>query len=281
MNHAVGYVALASCFKAAASVSMKKTSPLAALVAATFALSSAVPAMAATPGAISSVRLSLQLKTSAPGTFVRNPDGGAFVRGENNQLIPTVYNQWSVRHDGKFANLQESITEIVTTRYGNRELLEDLLQEGVLPDHTIRGWSIKMLGTPGNYLRLNLYKQGQEKKSLASVLPLPSFSFEETPGLVSATHLHGRETFLADSFQWKGAMEGITLLNFTPVKGLTFELQGEVTASAKKVKLGKYSFYPCKISMPQLTGYHTETKTYIKGSLMISPGVVKSNVNPY
>lgn len=258
-------------------LSMKKNSLLVAFLATILALSIAPQAVADKPGAISTVRLNLQLKTSAPGTFVRKANGGAFVRGEDNQFIPTEDNIWGVKHNGKHANYQESVTKIVTTRYGNREFLEDLLAEGVIPDGSIRGWSIKMFDTPSGTVHFYLYKKGTDKVSL---LPYIQMSLGMHSG-VSASHLRGRETYTALTTQYNASVEGVVTMRITPVEGFTFELQGGMTGSSKQVELNKENFYPSKFSMPYLTGFHEETKTYIKGSMQISQGVVKKDVNPY
>jgi hypothetical protein len=104
----------------------------------------------------SAFTLAMVVKETAPGTFERNPIGGAFIT-ENRQRIPAYENEWETGRITIVPELipvereilrptafnVEFVAKIVTTRYGNRELIAELNEaDPELFDGDTRGWSL-------------------------------------------------------------------------------------------------------------------------------------------
>jgi len=124
----------------------------------------------------SAFTLAMVIKETAPGTFERNPIGGAFIT-ENRQRIPAFFNEWATGRvvDGDIPQPTafnfESQARIVSTRYGNRELINDLIEAGTIKDTDARGWSlVYVYGDPtaDDFVEQTLVarKRGQEDVSL-------------------------------------------------------------------------------------------------------------------
>jgi len=93
----------------------------------------------------STFTMALTIKDTAPGTFMRNRIG-VFVTGLDGKRIPEYENTWITERviNGQSRTTtenSETITKIVTTRYGNRELIQELVKSGVLPGPP-SGWSL-------------------------------------------------------------------------------------------------------------------------------------------
>lgn len=94
----------------------------------------------------SALTLALVIKETAPGTFERNPIGGAFIT-ENRLRIPAFFNEWATGRvvGGEIPQPAtfnfESQAKIVSTRYGNRELIAELVVAGVILEPAA-GWSL-------------------------------------------------------------------------------------------------------------------------------------------
>lgn len=94
----------------------------------------------------SAFTLAMVIKETAPGTFERNPVGGAFIT-ENRQRIPAFFNEWATGRviDGDIPRPATfnfgSQAKIVSTRYGNRELIAELVEAEFI-DGPVAGWTL-------------------------------------------------------------------------------------------------------------------------------------------
>lgn len=98
------------------------------------------------PGSSSAVTLSLTFTYSAPGTVIKN-SAGMPVKGAGSGT--TYSNEWEIDDTNKqiSTSTYEYASKVVTNKYGNKELLTDLVEAGRLPIYGeaphIAGWSIQ------------------------------------------------------------------------------------------------------------------------------------------
>ena len=86
----------------------------------------------------SAVTMALVIKKTAPGTFVRKEIGGAF---ELPKVAAYFNNTWTTGPSTSPTSFNsEYASRIASTRYGNAELLDDLVAEGVITNKA--GWSV-------------------------------------------------------------------------------------------------------------------------------------------
>lgn len=165
---------------------MKNNLLLAAFLAATCAL----PAYAApTAGGISNVKLALTLKVSYPGSFERGPDGEFIEAPVTGERIPDFQNQWTVVKGDKTMAYEETVIKSRSFKYGNRELLQDLLDADILPGDSITGWAVKAVTFgPSPEISFNLVKKGQPPVYLAELISLkPFYESQNSPPIASQT----------------------------------------------------------------------------------------------
>ena len=80
----------------------------------------------------SAVTMALVIKKTAPGTFVRQEAGGSF----KSPKVATDINFWTTPTTSN----SEYVTLMASTRYGNAQLLDDLVAEGVITNKA--GWGV-------------------------------------------------------------------------------------------------------------------------------------------
>lgn len=131
---------------------MKPTSLLAAIL-----LSSASSTLAQVPGSVSNLVISLTTSQSVEGTVQKDPETGKPITGKDDFGAPlggpAFSNEWTItKNNSEGAPLSELyvseyVSKIRTEKYGNKELLMDLLDAGLLPaigdgEPSIAGWAI-------------------------------------------------------------------------------------------------------------------------------------------
>lgn len=125
-----------------------------ALFLATLSLPSLSSALT---GSMGNMKVALILNEGQPGLFEREADGDfRLVDGKRVPAFNTMYSP-----DGGQTQVGEAKTLVKTTRYGNRELMEELLEAGAFPEgvNSIQGWSLKLVSAEATY-RTYLYKKG-------------------------------------------------------------------------------------------------------------------------
>lgn len=120
---------------------------IALLPITTFAfMTSALSADVAIPGSVANVTFALTLTSSIPGTVAKD-DAGKPIKGEG--AGPAYSNEWEVSNTAK--NTEEKTYEYVTkmkaVKFGNKELLTELVEREILPKYGtkapfIAGWTI-------------------------------------------------------------------------------------------------------------------------------------------
>ena len=86
----------------------------------------------------SAVTMALVIKRTAPGTFVRKQNGGAF---ELPKVATDSNDSWTTGPSNSPTSFNsEYVTRMASTRYGNAELLDDLVAEGVITNKV--GWGV-------------------------------------------------------------------------------------------------------------------------------------------
>ena len=94
------------------------------------------------PGYEQTVTMQMAIHSTAPGTYEKDENGKTITPKE-----PTYYNEWSKynSNDVEIQYNEEWVAKIETWKVGNKEILEELVDEGVIP--SITGWSIKLIST--------------------------------------------------------------------------------------------------------------------------------------
>jgi hypothetical protein len=225
----------------------------------------------------STFTLALVVKTTAPGTFVRNPLGGAFVSPRE----PSFSNEWAT---GRIVNDEipqplttnyESVSKIGSQRYGNREFLEELRLAGRIEDTTIAGWSLlyKHAFDPETSYPVStlVARKGDQEVDLSDVLT------SSYPGGVYSGNYIGRGTYQYDgqgnitSFAYSatggGVYEDIAELVFTNPSSAEVYRAGGFSS-------GRYSYF----SWQELPGEYNELTvpgvqriTGLLGLLVVEP----------
>lgn len=113
------------------------------------------------------VTIALVESYTAPALPAKNQSGVAIAGAE-----PVDFNSFSVTSRGITTNTEESGTKIVTVRISNKQVLEDLVDVGVIP--SITGYSIQLIGTPdeSGYVdsRFHLVKRGETPIDISEYL---------------------------------------------------------------------------------------------------------------
>lgn len=121
---------------------MKTPHLLAAL--ALFTTTSALRAQ--TPGSISNFMAGLTLSHSTPGTVAKDPDTGKPYPKGHEDAGPAFENFWTISKATSTEDHHEIVSKIKTRKYSNREILLDLVREGILEEignpPFIAGWSL-------------------------------------------------------------------------------------------------------------------------------------------
>ena len=140
-------------------------------------LFSASATLAQVPGSVSGLTFNLTLTRTVEGIVQKDPLTGKPITGKDPQGNPlggpAFGNQWTITKNGRDGVpvsalfRQEYVSKMLTEKYGNKELLIDLLDAGLLPgiadaDPEIKGWTIvEVTGTVG----------GQENEPRIANLP--------------------------------------------------------------------------------------------------------------
>lgn len=120
---------------------------IALLPITTFAfLTSSIAADISVPGSVSNVTFALSLTTSNPGTVAKDETGKP-IKGE--EAGPAYYNDWQISNETKKTEerTEEYVSKMKTVKFGNKELLQELVEREILPQYGtkapyIAGWSI-------------------------------------------------------------------------------------------------------------------------------------------
>ncbi|MEN3939722.1 hypothetical protein WJU23_00385 [Prosthecobacter sp. SYSU 5D2] len=265
---------------------MKTSILLATFLAATLAL----PVQAALPaGAAANFSLALTLKTILPGTFVRDADG-KFIKGDDNQRIPTGGNTWQIVKGDKETSYSEVNIKTASAKYGIKELLLDLKDAGILDDSTIAGWSVKAItvGTSSD-ISFFLVKKGKPSEDITDHLDFDNFNYDEGEPSASSFSLNQLITQVnvdeeLQSLKYKYLSTTETLTGFSiNIDGIGGKLYGLVNLS-QKVAVIKPALIILlsNASMPVMAGaFDTAEDDDIlaKGSIKISGAKVVADLS--
>lgn len=133
------------------------------------------------PGSVANVSIALTLNFMDTILFQKTEQGEYVLDGEG-ERIPTTNTQYSVTKGDTVTFISEGGYKLITSKYGNRELLTDLLEKGGYfpPSETsIRGWSLKEVAT-STVREIYLVKKGQ-----TSVKVTDEIAVTFTPSLYS------------------------------------------------------------------------------------------------
>lgn len=120
------------------------------------------PVWAQMPGSVANVIFNLTLSYSKEGTVMKDETTGKPITGKDEFGDPlggpTFYNMWTITKTDKNEEVvsedtyEEYVSKIGTRKYGNKEFLMDLVENGVLPEignaPFIAGWTlVQVTGT--------------------------------------------------------------------------------------------------------------------------------------
>lgn len=268
---------------------MKYRPILASLLATTLAFTATAQAgLAPTSGMVGNIKLALTLKSTVDGTFERDEDGKFIKDEETNQRIPTDVNEWTVTRGKKTVESSEEVTKILTTRYGNRELLEDFLADGLIPDTSIRGWSLKAVTRQDMGAAYFVEKKGEEPVDVTNRI-----MFETTElGLIAAQAVNSLETVTRTEgveepvlkVKRVEAMNGFFAFGLQPTEDAELFAFGAATITGKTVLTkNKEAVVIGKVSMPHLAGHfqNEDGGFFAEGSFGVSGGVATDDLTRY
>lgn len=185
------------------------------------------------------VTVALTVKEAAPGTFVRNGLGGAFFTPKQ----PAFYNEWwtgaIIGGDIPYPKTYnyEEIVKITTTRYGNREILQELIDNGDLPG-PVAGWSLIRTWERSDddnnwYYTLTARKAGQADVSISDRISvsLKGSAFSYTTNQIY-TYASQAWTLLRSRGNWEEAVE---IALFLP--------SGDITLNGLSVGSNNFFYY--------------------------------------
>ncbi len=108
---------------------------------------------AAVPGSVANVTFALTLTNSTPGTVVKDSKG---VPVKDPGTTPAYINQWVIANTAAktVVSNYEYIAKMKTVKFGNKELLTELVDQGILPKYGdrapyIAGWTIVSVNASG------------------------------------------------------------------------------------------------------------------------------------
>ncbi|GAA5147550.1 hypothetical protein GCM10023213_42360 [Prosthecobacter algae] len=108
---------------------------------------------AAVPGSVANVTFALTLTNSTPGTVFKDSRG---VPVKDPVTKPAYINQWVIANDAAktVVSNYEDISKMKTVKFGNKELLTELVDQGILPEYGdkapyIAGWTIVSVNASG------------------------------------------------------------------------------------------------------------------------------------
>lgn len=132
-----------------------KTSSFSAF-AVLFCLAASAASAQVVPGSVADVILQLKLTRTVPDLAPRD-ELGQVIRGGRNKAAPVFENAWEVHeNEVRVETLVERGSQMVSEKYGTKELLEDLVEIGLIS--SIQGWSLKWvrptLGDPADLASL-------------------------------------------------------------------------------------------------------------------------------
>lgn len=92
-------------------------------------------------GGVSTVALALKLTTTVEGTVAKDPTTGKALPKSHPDAGPAYDNTWVVKKkDKKVEEIKELVSKQISSKYSNKELLQDLVTIGVIDG--IKGWSL-------------------------------------------------------------------------------------------------------------------------------------------
>lgn len=110
--------------------------------AASSAFTAAGYAQGAIPGYEQTVTMQMAIHSTAPGTYEKDEDGKTIT-----PKVATYENEWSKENSAgdTIQENYEAVAKIQTWKVGNKEILEELVDAGVIT--SITGWSFKLIST--------------------------------------------------------------------------------------------------------------------------------------
>lgn len=235
----------------------------------------------ASPGYMANVKMALIVSEEMPGTFAREEDGD-FVLDDGEKVPASEAEYYSPENTYN----TEEVTQVKTTRYGNRELLEDLLAEGHFPSgvNSIQGWSLKEVSMHFGGTTFYLYKKDTTPERLDSEFYAyftdkisksnlkTKVRRDEPKGPVTSAKASG-------SSQVKGTVtltlagEGVDFSANASSKGTAVYIQKFVDGASSPVTLRTF-----KTTTLFGEGEVGEVEVYIEGSLSTSGAVLLENI---
>lgn len=241
-----------------------------------------------TSGAVSNVKLVFTLKTSVDGTFERDENGKFVKDDETNERIPTDLNSWSVTRGTKTVDTTEEVVKIVTFKYGNRELLQDLLDEEVISGESIQGWTLKMVSRGDSDPAFFAEKKGVPPVELSDLIGFGPIegdfaTVESINRLETETSTEGAEESVVKLKEVTTRQSFWTFtININDGTGLS--TYGGATEAGKVVySKNKVPVVVPTISMPHLAGQFEidEDEFFAEGSFSVSGSSVTDDLTPY
>lgn len=108
---------------------------------------------AAVPGSVANVTFALTLTNTIPGTVVKDSKGAPV---KSPGTTPAYSNQWVIANEAAktVVSNYEYIAKMKVAKFGNKELLTELVERGILPQYGdrapyIAGWSIVTANASG------------------------------------------------------------------------------------------------------------------------------------
>lgn len=173
----------------------------------------AVPGLSvAGTGSVATANVALTLTTAEWALFKRDALG-KFELDQDLKKIPAQSNTYA-SEDG-LTTFTETGLKAVTFKYGNREVLEDLLKAGVFPtgESSIKGWSLKLVnGFSGVAFRTFLFKKGQTPVDVTEYVKV-DFMVRTYSGKISSKVVYGAP---------KGPVKSATATGMLSLKGTLF-----------------------------------------------------------
>lgn len=187
-------------------------------------------AQGAIPGYEQTVTMQMAIHSTAPGTYEKDEDGKTITPKE-----PTYYNEWSKynSNDIEIQYNEEWVAKIQTLKVGNKEILEELVDAGVIP--SIAGWSIKLIST-GAYEDSEFYlvKKDADPIYIGDYLYSWDQAYAEAYNETEVTKYDADGDFVSFKETGKGNTVQLlqTVLN-TEGQSYEFNLHGLLTTSSK------------------------------------------------
>jgi|GEM_PF-1171481 len=217
----------------------------AVLFLSTFTLAPSAVAQGSSAGVESNIVIALKLNFPIPDVVERTPEGEVVLDEDEKPVLDyqTVYN--TVKGDIR-TDVEEYGSKVKAEKYGNKELLEDLLEKGgYFPEGetSIKGWSLKQV-EGAEYTNVYLVKKGVAPVRVPDNVAATYFNPLQTTGKVI-----GKVSGAVGGLYNKASVAGGTKsrgpgqLAVTVTDSIGMYMQGTGTATVKGV-------YPPLVNFP-------------------------------